>query len=272
MLSEDGTRLVQQVQYDSRSNTITGCVAPLDRHGIPEQNYFNASNANDVVDKLEKCALANTAYVQLATPMVPNAAPYVLFYMATDNKFNNVDVINRWTRTITSVNADGIAVLGIASDGATPLLKAMINVTKFTPDPSAGLGDLFAVSIEPLVICFQDVLHLLNKIRRRLFQRPGALVLGNTRPSISHLEFLVNHFTKDKHRLTLADINPTDLMSFDPTQKIMDESTIDFMEVNVPGSEGTVALLRYMRAIYRAFTDQTITPLERISMCWYFYL
>lgn len=267
MLSEDGTRVMQQVQYDSRSNTITGCVAPLDKTGLPTQAYFNASNANEVVEKLEKCALASTAYVQLATPLVPNAAPYVLFYMATDNKFNYIHVIKRWAHTIKTLQANGIAVLGIASDGATPLLSAMINVTKFTPESS--LGELFAIAFDQLVICFQDSLHILNNIRRRLFKLPGTLALGHKHPSISHLEHLVKYFHKNMHGLTSADLNPTDLMSFNPTQKIMNETTINFMEANVPGSEGTVALLRYMRAMYRAFMDKSITPLERISMCWY---
>lgn len=77
---------------------------------------------------------------------------------------------------------------------------------------------------------------------------------------------------KDKHGLTYADLHPTDLMSFGPTEKIMRKTVIELLKKHVPHSEGTVVLLRYMSDIYRAFTDETLDPLESISMCWYTFL
>lgn len=267
-LAEDGTRVTPHIQYDSRHNKITGCVAPLNRRGIPERNYFRASDAHDVLKKLESSPMASTAYVQVATPLAPHAASFVLFYMGTDNKFTYRDVLKRWSHTIRQLTDHGIFVIGIGSDGDPTLLKSMINMMRLFESSDAGLGDLFVMKLTNSVICFQDTIHLLNKIQRKLFKRPGVLTIGNTRPSVSHLEYLVNHFGKDKHRLELSDLNPTDLMSFRPTEKIIRDDLINYLEANVPESEGTVALLRYMRAIHLAFTNETLHPLERISKCW----
>ena len=44
-LTEDGTRLTEQAQYDPKTNTLTGCVAPLNNDGLPVGNYFDATDA-----------------------------------------------------------------------------------------------------------------------------------------------------------------------------------------------------------------------------------
>ena len=269
MLAEDGTGLTRQAQCDPRTNTLTGCVAPLDDDGLPVRNYFDATDAYRVIEHLATCPLATTAYVQLAIPLSPKAAPYVLFYMATDNTFKYSDVLRRWKYTIALLKAHGIEVLAVGSDGDTTLLKAMVTLTNFLCKPSFELGKYFTISAEQSPIAFQDTLHLLNKIRRRLFARPGSLVLGSSEPTVEHLDTLVKYHSKDKHGLTVADLNPTDLMSFKPTEKIMRRDVIDFMERNVKGCEGTVALLRNMLGIYRAFTEENMAPLERISICWF---
>lgn len=267
MLAEDGTRLVQQAQYDSRSNTITGCVPPLDGNGLPVQGYFDATNAYRVAQHLTTCSIANTAYVQVAIPLAPKAAPFVLFYMPTDNTFTYADVIRRWKHTIALLRTYGIEVLGIGSDGDPTLLKAMVMLTKYSKQPFSELSDYFFIeAIKQALIYFQDTLHELNKMRRRLFT--GSMLLGTHHIGIDHLEFLVNNYSMDKHGLTMADLHPKDLMSFRPTEKIIKKQLIDFMEQNVPGSAGTVALLRMMHNIYRAFVEDDVAPLERIALCW----
>lgn len=87
--------------------------------------------------------------------------------------------------------------------------------------------------------------------------------------SFNLLVLQVGKISKDKHGLTYVDLHPTDLMSFSPTEKVMRDAVIKLLEEHVPDSEGTVALLRYMSAIYQAFTDETLLPLDSISKCWY---
>lgn len=269
-LAEDGTRVLPHIQYDPRHNTVTGCAAPLDKHGLPKRNFFKASDAHAVLEKLESSNVAHTAYVVVATPLAPYAEPYVLFYMGTDNKFTYTDVLKRWVHTIQLLNAVGIKVLGIGADGDPTILRSMVTMMSFYRSANSELGDLFVLQLEHMVICFQDTIHLLNKIARRLFKRPGDLKIGTTQPSIEHLEYLVRHVGKDQHRLQRSDLFPTDLQSFKPTEKIIQEDIINLLEANVPECGGTVALLRYMRAIYLAFTDEKLSSLERISMCWYY--
>lgn len=269
MLAEDGTRITPRAQYDERTNNMTGLVAPLDHTGLPKPNYFNASDAQEMADKLKSCPLASTAYVQLAVPLAPNAAPYVLLYMGTNNGFTYLDVLKRWIYTIEQLKEHGITVFGIASDGDPKLLKSMLSITQFADIPCAELGDRFVWSLAQRTLLYQDTTHAVNRIRSKLFNRKRELLIGGAVAHVTHLDALVGKVSKDKHRLTYDDLHPADLMSFEPTEKIMEASVINLLEEHVPGSEGTVALLRYMSAIYRAYTDVTLTPIAAISMFWY---
>lgn len=268
-LAEDGTRVTPRAQYDERTNTLTGLVAPLDHTGLPKPNYFDASDAQDMANKLKSCPLASTAYVQLAVPLAPNAAPYVLMYMATNNGFTYVDVLKRWVHTIELLKEHGITVLGIASDGDPTLLKSMLSITQLADDPCAELGGRFVWSLAQRTLLYQDTTHSVNRIRSKLFNRKRALLIGRAVAHVTHLDVLVDKVSKDKHGLTYDDLHPTDLMSFEPTEKVMKETVIKLLEEHVPGSEGTVVLLRYMSDIYRAYADETLAPIEAISIFWY---
>lgn len=269
MLAEDGTRVTPRAQYDERTNTLTGLVAPLDHTGLPKRNYFDASNAQDMADKLKNCRLASTAYVQLAVPLDPNAAPYVLFYMGTDNSFTYADVLKRWLHTIDLLKKHGITVFGIASDGDPTLLKAMLSIMQLADVPCDELGVRFLWKLVQRTYLYQDITHTVNKLARKLFNRKRALMIGTSVASVTHLDALLDKVSKDKHGLTYGDLHPTDLMSFRPTEKVMEEAVINLLEEHVPGSEGTVVLHRYMSAIYRAYTDVSLAPIEAISMLWY---
>lgn len=268
-LAEDGTRVTPRTQYDERTNTLTGLVAPLDHTGLPKQNYFDASDAQAMAKKLRDCPIASTAYVQLAVPLALNAAPYVLMFMGTNNGFTYRDVLKRWMYTVELLEKQGITVFGIASDGDPKLLKAMLSMTKFAAVPCAVLGDRFEWSLVQRILFYQDTTHSVNRMRSKLFNRKRTLMIGTSVANVMHLDVLVDEVSKDKHGLTYDDLHPTDLMSFEPTEKVMKETVINLLEEHVPGSEGTVVLLRYMSAIYRAYTDVTLAPIEAISMLWY---
>lgn len=269
MLAEDGTRVSARAEYDERTRTLTGLVAPLEQTGLPKPNYFDASDAQEMAAKLKNCRTASTAYVQLAVPLALNAAPYVLFYMGTDNRFTYLDVLKRWMYTIKLLRKHGITVLGIASDGDPTLLKAMLSITGRAGGTCAELGDRFVWSLVQETLLYQDITHSVNRVQRKLFNRKRPLLIGRSEASVSHLDVLVSEVSKDKHGLTHDDLHPTDLMSFNATEKVMKDDVINLLEKHVPGSEGTVALLRYMGALYRAYNDVTLAPIEAIAMFWY---
>lgn len=170
MLVEDGTKIQQHAQHDSRSDCLTGCVPPFDEAGMPRVDYFKATSAYAVKKHLESSRLADTAYVQLAVPLAPEAAPYVLFYVGTDNKFSHDDVRRRWKTTKRLLKNEGIKVIGFASDGDPKLLKAMLNETSFLSRlQRSKWGPFFIVNNIPLEhVYIQDIIHLLNKIRNKL--------------------------------------------------------------------------------------------------------
>ncbi|KAL9694679.1 hypothetical protein quinque_013964 [Culex quinquefasciatus] len=57
---------------------------------MPRVDYFKATSAYAVKKHLESSRLADTAYVQLAVPLAPEAAPYVLFYVDIIHLLNKI--------------------------------------------------------------------------------------------------------------------------------------------------------------------------------------
>lgn len=73
---------------------------------------------------------------------------------------------------------------------------------------------------------------------------------------------------KDKHGLTLNDLNSKDKMKFKPTERIMSKEVRDCLDEFVPDSEGTVFLLKIMSETYSAFCDVDMEPLQRVFNMW----
>lgn len=90
---------------------------------------------------------------------------------------------------------------------------------------------------------------------------------GNFKITRTHLNDLLAH-SKDKHGLTAADLNPKDKMKFAPTEKIMKEELIQFMEDNIPNCDGTAMILRCMQNIHQVFTNVNLSPKDRIFKLW----
>lgn len=42
-LADDGTKVVESIEYDPKTNCIVGLVAPNDKNGLPIKDYFKAS-------------------------------------------------------------------------------------------------------------------------------------------------------------------------------------------------------------------------------------
>lgn len=170
MLIEDGTKVQQHVQFDSRFDCLTGLVSPLvGETGLPEQDTFKATCALKMKEYVETYAVADTAYVQLALPLAKGAAPYVLLYFGTNNKFKHDDVIKRWRETRVVLLREGIVVIGFASDGDPKLLRAMLNEMKFLNVKDVSeFGPWFIVDIKLKNAFVQDETHVANKIKNKI--------------------------------------------------------------------------------------------------------
>lgn len=98
-LSEDATRIVGRVQYDSYTNQIVGFVLPLNEQtGMPIPFSFPARNSQVIIEHFGKdsavCPLVN---VVMAKPINKNSIPsFCLLLFGTDNKYTSENVFNRW--------------------------------------------------------------------------------------------------------------------------------------------------------------------------------
>nr|XP_029712516.1 uncharacterized protein LOC115257213 [Aedes albopictus] len=178
-LSEDGTALSPNIEYDPRNDSLRGLVAPLDSNGMPVAGVFTVKSLRKIISDLENHRTADYVYVVMATPMVVGAAPICIFYMCTDNRFTSDDVTARWLYVERVLWQAGITTVAVSSDGDSRLLKAMKNRSRL---PNTALNPLYGpyyvagASEQP--ICVQDTVHLINKLRNALLDPKRHMRLG----------------------------------------------------------------------------------------------
>lgn len=185
-LCEDATKITGTVEYDYIHDCLRGLISPLNAHGLPIVNMFAASSPHKICNDIRQYPVGNYAYVQLALPLIENSAPFVLFHTCTDNRFEAVDVLNRWKYTESLLRRHGIIVVANTSDGDPRLLKAMkIRASLETEHNISTLSPHFIVHNESgTPICAQDMIHTVNKFRNRFLNMDmqiGNITLKNTK-------------------------------------------------------------------------------------------
>ncbi|XP_058828001.1 uncharacterized protein LOC131687922 isoform X2 [Topomyia yanbarensis] len=91
---------------------------------------------------------------------------------------------------------------------------------------------------------------------------------GNYTITMAHLQDLLKRVGKDQHLLTLTDLCSNEKMRFEPTLKIMNPEVRRLLNEHVPGSKGTILLLKIMDQIYTAYTAPDIPALQRVMLIW----
>lgn len=100
-LCEDGSGIVQKVEYDPSSNQLIGLVLPLNENtGIPMSFSFMAKSAADIKKYIQKHPTAKLVYIVLAQPLKEKVPPFILQIYGTDNSFTANNVQHRWEHTI----------------------------------------------------------------------------------------------------------------------------------------------------------------------------
>lgn len=51
-LSEDATKITEKIQYNCKTNQLTGFVLPYDENGVPRQNIYQARYASEIQDHM----------------------------------------------------------------------------------------------------------------------------------------------------------------------------------------------------------------------------
>ncbi|KAG4068990.1 hypothetical protein HA402_008461 [Bradysia odoriphaga] len=272
-ISEDGTRCIPKISYDPKTNQLTGFALPLDSNGMPIVSSFPARNVREIYQHYTNPSnfISSTAYVQMAQPTEPaNAPPFCLMMYSTDNKFTALDVYRRWNFQASRLNDKGIKINNIASDGDPRLLMAMKILSRIgQPNESYLNCEWFSCGGYVETTFTQDYVHIITKARNRILKYSRIFPIGDKVISSSHLKYLIDNVSKDKHLLTFSDIEPKDRQNFPSAEKICSEKTMECLLDYVPGSEGTVVYLKAMRKILNAFQKTESTSEERIRSIWY---
>lgn len=93
-MSEDGTRIVGKVQYDSSTNQLVGFVQQINSQtGMPIAFSFPARNAPEILSHFTKGNQASAFInVVMAQPIVKNAPAFCLLLFGSNNAYSSNDV------------------------------------------------------------------------------------------------------------------------------------------------------------------------------------
>lgn len=270
IISEDATRISNRVEYDSDSNQLFGLQPELDMiTGLTKQNFFKISTPSNFLSMLTEYRSAPYLQVVTAKPMTIGSPARIIAVFPTDNRYTTQIVISRWNEFKKLFKKHDINIR-MSSDADPRLLGAMKKMSSFGKTYNIrGLCMPLLCDIDSDVKSLSDPFHLLNNFKNRMYDLTGKLKVGKFYVSMNFLKIMVNNpnVSKNDHLLSNQDIGTFDTtkdkMNTTSTRKICEPQVIELLKV-VPGSEGTVAYLQIMRAIYDAFIDPEKNDMERL--------
>lgn len=273
-LSEDATRIVGKVQYDSTSNQLVGFVLPTNtKTGMPIPFAYPARSAAEIINHfVDKNSVAHFINVLMAQPL-DGAPPFCLLLYGSDNRYTADDVKKRWRYVTTELNKLGISVLTISSDSDPKYNSAMRELSTIGSKNAKFRWFSCTLRNDP-PFYVQDTVHIATKMRNfllRLFRRNSSknqFPFGNYYIRIQHLYELIKRFPK-QHGLTTSTLNPHDRQNFLSVERMYDQRVIELMRNHVNGSQGTIQFLQIIRDIVDSYMERNLTPLQRIRKIWY---
>lgn len=104
-LSEDATRIVGRIQYDSITNQLIGFSVPINnKSGMPIPFAFPARNADEILSHFSSQNSPSLHLnVMMAQPLC-DVPPFCLLIYGCDNKYTTRQVINRWNYIVEKLN------------------------------------------------------------------------------------------------------------------------------------------------------------------------
>lgn len=275
-LSEDATRINNHIQYDSRTNTIVGCVLPFDENGMPITGLHQARSAAEIessfYDTTTGQGKKRSSYVNtvMAQPLIPGSPAFCLLLCGTDSKYTSSDIKRRWKFISDQLEKKGIKVLSFASD-SDPKFNAVMRshlTLGQSIENNMGFPSWFNANIGSSNGYFpiQDTVHIGTKFRNRMLNSP--LKMGKNEITEKHLAKLIEMFPKEYHGLCPFTVKPKDRQNFDSVLRLCDDKVIELL-CHVEGSEGTALYLKILSNILRSFLDSRLTPKERLRYIWF---
>lgn len=279
-LSEDATCIEGKIQYNAKTNQVSGFVLPLNKNnGMPVPLSFPAQNVAEIVEHFSrKNEVAKFVNVVMAQPVSVDCPAFPLLLFASDGKYTAEDVTRRWAHITNELSKVNIKTLTIASDSEPKFNSAMRKLSLLGMKSNtfdnvewfcSGLDE---VSVGPFFL--QDINHILTKLRNFLLktrQFTSKLQFGSyLYIKLDHLLFLLKHLDKDEHPLTASILDPTDRQNVSSAKKICDDQVIWLLKQHLKRTGGgTATFLQIMRDVTDAFSDRKLSPLKRVEKIWY---
>ncbi|KAK3908493.1 Nucleoprotein, partial [Frankliniella fusca] len=271
-ISEDGTRITGQIEYDSTTNLLVGFSPPLDRDGCPDTSHFEATGERAMRAMFDEAPRAHTAYVLMAQPLQDGAAPFCLMAFGTDNRFGAEDGVRRWRWLKRCAEIYGIAIISISTDGDPKMLRGMRFATRpMSPEPDnpQEWKGFFDQDLDTEVCYVQDTVHIGTKFRTGFCHKGKTYVMGTHCASVAHLEHLLATTSRMKHLLRDTDLNHADKMNFAAVLRITDERVLSLLRgKGMEQYAATELFLTLVRGVLVAFLDDELTAEERIFQIW----
>lgn len=281
-LSEDATRIVGRVQYDSFTNQIVGFVTPINKeNGLPISFAYPARNVHEIIGHFEKKnQISPLVNVIMAKPVGVHSTPaFCLLLYGTDNKYTAEDVCKRWKDIVQTLKSIGITVLLISSDSDPRYNTAMKQLSQLGKSSRMlcnenwfSCGDWESHVDDEYPIFIQDTPHIATKLRNFFLKTrnvPRMLPFGNYFIEQSHLKKIIVSHSKDLHNLSPMVLDPVDKQNYDSAVRMCDKKVTDLLCNTVDDSNATIKFLQIMRFIIESFMDESLTPLQRVYKIWY---
>lgn len=275
-ISEDATRIDGRIQFDARTNQISGFALPLNKtNGMPIPFSFPARNRDEILHHFSSATVAKFVNVVMAKPMA-NYPPFCLLLFSSDGKYTAEGVAKRWRYITNELSKADIKVLTIASDSDPRYNSAMRQLSLLGHQSNLfGESKWFCSGLDESFqgpFCIQDYIHIITKLRNLLLKTRNyrkKLPFGpNFHIVLDHLEFLLKHHGKDKHGMTPSTLDPVDKQNFSSAKRMYSDKVVDMLKEEVLNSDGTVRFLEWMRNVFNAFCDPQLLPLQRVEMIW----
>lgn len=271
-LSEDATRIIGRVQYDSITNQLMGFVLPINKsNGMPIPFSFPAKNAETILSHFSNQNSTSQFLNVVMVQPLSDTPPFGLMVYGTDNKQSTNDIINRWLFLRQKLKEKNIDLLTISTDSDPRYNSAMRCLSKLGTTSDSTWFSCGNMSTE-LPFFVQDTVHVGTKLRnfvlRTVLDRK-TIPFGNRFIKMQHLVHLLVNFSKDQHQLTGTILNPVDRQNFASVKRMCDTKVINLLRSEVYGSEGTALFLEMVQNIIDSYMDTTLTPLDRVRKIWY---
>lgn len=196
------------------------------------------------------------------------APAFVLSVMGTDNKFEAVDVRNRWNYIKKEFQELGIEVINFSSDGDSRYVNAMKCLLGYGKI-SYQYNTICPIKLTGTEVTIQDTAHTVNNLKNRLFNTAVDLRMGLCPVTANHLSLLIDKRPKNEHLLSRSDLDNKDRMDYSVVLKISTENIEGLLKDYVDQSQGTVEYLKIMRYLLEALTFPNVSVKERLHKSFY---